>query len=410
MKKILFFLAAFVFSISAVMADSFGIYVVTDKMEVAPGDTIRAYILLTCLADEYEDAPFEVGLDYDKEIFEFVNKGDISIREGWEFEPDGGSTDKIYGTIRPLEYAWDTFDESEAELLTRECYESGASIIGNIQLKVKDGVKNQETKIYALFENDKDGYTPVKIYSKSDDNNLSSLSIEGFDLLFKKDVTKYDISVPYKTESVNLNYACSGIGCKTTNNGKMNKSLNVGNNTVEIEVTSETGDTKKYTVNINRQSPNNSSVLSLLELTDNKDEKIELKFNKEVYTYNVEVVNDINYLKVKAACEAQGCKVDYKDVFDLDVGLNTLNVVVTAENGDTSTYVINVSREEKVDTTIIDDKKNTDTTTIGEKQEKKPIVTILICVCVLLVLIIATLVFMMIKKKKDSIDYEDFDD
>ena len=69
MKKILFLLATFVFSLSTVMADSFGIYAVTDKNEVSPGDTIRAYILMTCVNEEWDGYDFEVGLDYDRDIF-----------------------------------------------------------------------------------------------------------------------------------------------------------------------------------------------------------------------------------------------------------------------------------------------------------------------------------------------------
>lgn len=86
-------------------------------------------------------------------------------------------------------------------------------------------------------------------YKYSDDNNLSSLNIEGFDIDFDSSVTEYSLSVPNDTKKVKIgatandgNASVSGIG---------DYDVKEGNNEIKIVVTAENGDTKTYTINVN---------------------------------------------------------------------------------------------------------------------------------------------------------------
>jgi len=85
-------------------------------------------------------------------------------------------------------------------------------------------------------------------YKYSDDNNLSSLNIEGFDLNFDSSVTEYSVSVPNDTKKVKIgatandgNASVSGIG---------DYDVKEGNNEIKIVVTAENGDTKTYKINV----------------------------------------------------------------------------------------------------------------------------------------------------------------
>lgn len=400
MKKIVFLLLTFLISINVVMADSFGVFVAIDKKEVAPGDTVRASIMLTCLDNEWEGSSFKIGLDFDSELFT-IDQTSYRVRDGWNFEPVGGSNSKFLGTIEPTIDPWDTFNGSETNIVTGECYTSGISLIDNIKLKVNDNIKNQNTKLYSVLDDDKDGFALVSIYSKSNDNSLSSLSVEGFDLLFKKDVTTYDLSVPFKTETITLKYACSGAGCSVTNNGELTEILEVGKNTIDIEVKAEDGSKKKYTVNVERQTPNNSSVLSSLELTNNKEEKIDIKFNKDIFTYNIEVPYEVTYVNALAKCEEEGCSVKYSNVNLLKVGNNTFNINVTAESGDVSKYIINISRDEKIKPNIIDNNENEEE--IEKPESNNTLVIILSIICALLFMWVIVLIWLLQKKDNESV-------
>ena len=85
-------------------------------------------------------------------------------------------------------------------------------------------------------------------YKYSDDNNLSSLNIEGFDIDFDSSVTEYSVSVPNDTKKVKIgatandgNASVSGIG---------DYDVKEGNNEIKIIVTAENGDTKTYKINV----------------------------------------------------------------------------------------------------------------------------------------------------------------
>lgn len=84
-------------------------------------------------------------------------------------------------------------------------------------------------------------------YSKN--NNLSSLSVEGYSLSpkFSSSITSYTVNLPANTESIKVNgkkadssASVDGLGTKTVEDGS---------NTIKIVVTAENGATKTYTIN-----------------------------------------------------------------------------------------------------------------------------------------------------------------
>ena len=92
------------------------------------------------------------------------------------------------------------------------------------------------------------GNTPSNSYKYSDDNSLSSLVIEGFNIDFDSSVTEYSVSVPNDTKKVKIgatandgNASVSGIG---------DYDVKEGDNEIKIVVTAENGDTRTYKVNV----------------------------------------------------------------------------------------------------------------------------------------------------------------
>ena len=93
-------------------------------------------------------------------------------------------------------------------------------------------------------------------------------------------------------------------------------------------------------------------------------------FTRNKYEYDVEVPNDVAEVEVYATPRDSKAKVTGTGKVKLDVGENKLNVAVTAEDGTTKTYTINVTRaaseEENIDNT-----ENPEETPAIEQPEEK---------------------------------------
>lgn len=70
-------------------------------------------------------------------------------------------------------------------------------------------------------------------------------------------------------------------------------------------------------------------------------------FKPGTYTYNATVPNDVESINVYAKTQDTKAKITSGiGKHTLDIGSNDINVIVTAEDGSTQTYTINVTREE----------------------------------------------------------------
>lgn len=89
-------------------------------------------------------------------------------------------------------------------------------------------------------------------------------------------------------------------------------------------------------------------------------------FKSGTTAYNVTVPNDVAQVTVYAKLQDSKAKLTGTGVQKLNVGKNTLNVVVTAEDGTKKTYTINVTREEAKSNTV----ENNTTSEETSKEEK----------------------------------------
>ena len=86
--------------------------------------------------------------------------------------------------------------------------------------------------------------------SYSKDNNLKSLSVEGYELTpaFSKDVTEYSVTVPENTKEVTINASENDSAASVTGTGTFE--VTQGTNTFNIVVRAENGSEKTYTVKV----------------------------------------------------------------------------------------------------------------------------------------------------------------
>ena len=70
------------------------------------------------------------------------------------------------------------------------------------------------------------------------------------------------------------------------------------------------------------------------------------KFNKNTTSYTAEVENEVTSIEVSGAKEDSRSYIEGFKTYKLEEGLNKINIKVTAQNGSSKTYTINVTRKE----------------------------------------------------------------
>lgn len=240
--------------------------------------------------------------------------------------------------------------------------------------------------------------TVIKKVSSNSDLASLEASVGKFDIPFDKDVTTYTLTVPYDAESVILSGLLADVNAKVVG---LTEYEIIGDKMVAvITVTSESGTTKEYTVYIVRGAKpeevkteasfisNNNIVKKYSSNNYLKELSIdgyEIAFDKDTLEYNIKVKSDVNSLDIKAIAEQAGARVEITGNEKFKTGDNTVVITVTAEDGSTREYKINVSKEEakKEAPLEIEDSSNT-----AEK----------VVIIILIVLVVLGLLYLIFKK------------
>lgn len=201
------------------------------------------------------------------------------------------------------------------------------------------------TNTFDILTTSEDGSTEIYkvsvIRAKSNDATLKQLDVlEGsLSPTFDKTQNEYKINVNPGITSLHINAVPTSDAASykiVSNSG-----FKVGMNTVQIIVTAEDGTKNTYTLKVNRIASENADLDSLT--TDEYD--MTSVFDKDVTTYNITLENDIKTLHVKATAADKLSKITGTGIYNLQTGNNEINVMVTAENGDTKVYTLNVFRK-----------------------------------------------------------------
>lgn len=188
--------------------------------------------------------------------------------------------------------------------------------------------------------------TATRQDDRSKNNNLKSLSINDKNISLNSSGA-YTFTVENDVASVNVNAATEDTKAKVEVIG--GKNLKVGSNKVEVVVTAENNDIKTYTITVLRK--NNDGELNNLSNNSNlkslKVKNVTLVFKKEILEYSFEVENYITDLDITYQVEDSKATAVINEPNSLQFGINKITILVTAENGNTSTYILNVTRKEK---------------------------------------------------------------
>lgn len=122
---------------------------------------------------------------------------------------------------------------------------------------------------------------------------------------------------------------------------KINEALDFDGNTLQANTVTKTITIKSQKEVEQSYSKNNN----LSSLTVNNG-TLTPNFNKNTTEYAVEVENDITSITVDGKKEDSKSSIEGFKEYTLEEGINKIEVKVTAQNGSSKTYVINVTRKE----------------------------------------------------------------
>ena len=216
----------------------------------------------------------------------------------------------------------------------------GTSVKGTGNHKLKCGSNTLKINTVSGDKSKKLTYT-LNINRKCDDNtSLKGITLSSGTLspVFSADTLEYKVSVDTNVEKMSIdvskedNQKVSGL--------VKDAKLAFGNNTFSIKVTSESGKSKTYKIVVNRaDNRSNNALLGSITIDNGK-----LNFDRNVFMYDVRVLNEVSTINVVATPEDSKAKVEVDSPKNLKEGDNKVVIKVTAENGATQEYSINVKR------------------------------------------------------------------
>ncbi len=130
------------------------------------------------------------------------------------------------------------------------------------------------------------------------------------------------------------------VNSASTNTGNSSGS-STGNSSTGSSSTGSTGSTGNTSSSSTTATESSNANLSNLGIRPNDFSG----FRPGTTTYNVTVPEDVESVEVYATAQDSGATISGTGNKTLEYGANALNVVVTAEDGTTKTYTINVTRE-----------------------------------------------------------------
>lgn len=228
--------------------------------------------------------------------------------------------------------------EIESKLMsTKSTYVSG---FGNRKIKLNVGLNKTEIKVKSEKGDVKTYTLNITREDPKDNNYLKEIKIEDLEIEFEKDVLDYQIDVPFDMEKLVIKTTTEEENTKVNIIG--NEKLNVGKNTITIEVVSESGKKKEYRlIAMKREKASNVSKLKNIIIKDH-----DIDFKSNIYEYVVQIEDDEKSLDIKIE------KIDNLSLFSI-IGNNNLKsgskIVINsyAEDGTKTVYTINITKELK---------------------------------------------------------------
>lgn len=194
--------------------------------------------------------------------------------------------------------------------------------------------ENGSKKTYTVVVTRKD--------DRSNNNNLSNLTVNNYDIKFNKSKTEYTLEVENNIESVYITAVPENNRAQISGSGEIK--LKEGSNVVPIIVTAENGLKKIYTITVVRKTTGETDLSDNNYLQELKIDNVSIIFNKNNEVYNIYIPHNIEKLNLIYKTEHEKATVIEDGNNSLKVGNNLILLNVIAENGTKREYKIYVTK------------------------------------------------------------------
>ena len=190
--------------------------------------------------------------------------------------------------------------------------------------------------------------TVTMIPAKSNNNFLSSLSVNVGNLNFSKSNLNYVVDVENSVNSITISGTVEDSKSRVTGLGAF--PLNIYENEFNVTVTAENGSRRTYSITIRREDElgNPIFISSSTDIDGLTLSACDINFSNLKDNYKCTVRNDVNITSVNAFSSDSSLKIDAPTTIELNEGLNTIEVNVIAENNDVRVIVIEIERSTEV--------------------------------------------------------------
>ena len=257
--------------------------------------------------------------------------------------------------------------------------------LNNVLIKVTS--ESGATKTYTIKITRED--------DRSSNNYLKSLNVSSGDFTFNKKTLNYSFTV--QNDVTSLKVIAVAEDSKSTVSGAKTYNLKEGLNKINITVTAENKQKRTYSLQVTRIVKNISkevnNKLKSLEITN-----YQINFDPETTIYNLTIENEKS-LDIVPKVQDSTSSVVINGNENLKDG-SVIKLVVTAVDGSTKEYIINVSKNEEINNNDKNenDQNKEDNNVVKVNENRK--LQIIIGVASLLVIIIVVILFSVISIKR----------
>ena len=185
--------------------------------------------------------------------------------------------------------------------------------------------------------------------------NVSSNTIDEGKSVTASVTVKSTAAWNFKITSSGNTYGCSNAWADATGDGNNTtktfsttcRSSSIGTIVFSLsgDITSSDGSNINLsgTKSVRVKEPTPASTINSLKLLSVEGYEISPEFSSDVLEYSTEVPSSVKSVKINATKTDSKSSVDGIGEKEVDEGINKFEIVVTAENGDKRTYILNVN-------------------------------------------------------------------
>jgi len=234
--------------------------------------------------------------------------------------------------------------DAESIIITTTKTDSNSSVSGDGNKKLNYG-----TNVFDIVVTSESGskktytITITRPDNRENINTLSSLSITNVNISpsFTSSNTSYTAKVKSDVEKITVTATLSSAKSSFVSGyGSREVKLEYGSNKVQVKVLSESQKEKVYTIVVTREDDRSTNNF-LKQLTIDEGN---IDFDENNTEYFVIVNYDIEKVNIDGTVSDSKAKATGFGEKTLAVGDNMFEIIVTAENGKTKTYKVNVKR------------------------------------------------------------------